>query len=202
MALAQLAMRRSATCVLLALPLFATMANARRSRVLQSVEEHGFEEIHREQARTDAAAQRQAVLTFLAAFAPSLPWSVRGEDYQTGEDTLLTGTVPLKCGDKQYSGPVKGIGTGSYGVTVQLHEGSETGPKVVAKILHEWRVGKAGDNLKYECHILRLLQDWLPYSQSGRLDRFTRLATIELPNLLDWKRSLDSQIHPSAIWLI
>ncbi len=66
-----------------------------------------------------------------------------------------TGTLPLQCGGHQYTGPVKGIGSGTSGVLVQLHRGSESGPKVVAKL---FQGDPKEENLSHECEIYRLLQ--------------------------------------------
>lgn len=102
----------------------------------------------REQARTDVAAQREAVEVFHSMF--DTPWSYKG----------VEGTVPLQCGSHSYtgdaSGLVQGVGSGHHGVTVLLHRDSSNGPKVVAKI---WKGNVADENLNHECRILKLLQD-------------------------------------------
>jgi len=95
------------------------------------------------QARTDVAAQREALEFFLKTFEPK-DWSYKG----------MHGFVPLNCSDKVYTGPVVGIGAGLHGVTVLMHEGSDSGPKVVAKL---WKGGGIG-NLGHECEILDHLQ--------------------------------------------
>lgn len=95
------------------------------------------------QARTDVAAQHEAIEFFLKTFEPK-DWSYKG----------MNGVVPLHCNGNVYTGPVVGIGAGAQGVTVLMHEGSDSGPKVVAKL---WK-GAGEENLNHECEILDLLQ--------------------------------------------